>query len=559
MELNPRYLGVVLDPRLDWQAHIGATASKATRTLGAIRKMVAGLKGRGIPASVFVRLYKALVRPQLDYGCELVVCAPPAKLAPLQKVQRLALRSATGAPLAVPTDALCADLAIQPLEVRWRMLLLRWEARVLRLVPSHPLRVQWLASVRPALLGPRGALMASWNQRIGGSLPQRLANVHDQVGLQFEAPVTVEPLGVRHVRLPAAAAPSLTLCPAAKGDHAAARAWTSAQVATALSDPGAAVAFAGGACAANTTAGAGAFWLQRAGHTRQLRASLFGPGTEPLAMELFAICMCLRHLGEAAGGAGGAPRVLHLFADSTTALEWLAGRQAPHTYLTLANELVRLIAASAAAGHIVCLYQAPAHAGIPELDAVVRLAKVVSLRHSARSALGEAVAVFLPTPFSVARRLISSACFAYWSLLWRTVAGVDALRAVKPVPVAAAQHWTGPRARDRDLFLLRNGCCLNAFLFRIAACPSPLCPHRCGVEETPAHFLLECIAYSAARAKLRAVTTEHCGDVALSLPLLLGSSGPREARVSIADAVAAFVQQCGRALLLSPSLVLALG
>ena len=139
------------------------------------------------------------------------------------------------------------------------------------------------------------------------------------------------------------------------------------------------------------------------------------------------------------------------------------------------------------------------------------------------------------------------------------MAGVDALRAVKPVPVAAAQHWTGPRARDRDLFLLRNGCCLNAFLFRIAACPSPLCPHRCGVEETPAHFLLECIAYSAARAKLRAVITEHCGDVALSLPLLLGSSGPREARVSIADAVAAFVQQCGRALLLSPSLVLALG
>ena len=73
-------------------------------------------------------------------------------------------------------------------------------------------------------------------------------------------------------------------------------------------------------------------------------------------------------------------------------------------------------------------------------------------------------------------------------------------------------------------------------------------------------LLLECAAYSAARATLRAVVAEHCGDVALSLPLLLGSSaGPRGVRVAIADAVAAFVRQCGRALLMSPSLVLALG
>ena len=105
-----------------------------------------------------------------------------------------------------------------------------------------------------------------------------------------------------------------------------------------------------------------------------------------------------------------------------------------------------------------------------------------------------------------------------------------------------------------------NACCLNAFLFRIAASPSPLCPFSGGVDETPAHLLLECAAYSAARATLRAVVAEHCGDVALSLPLLLGSSaGPRGVRVAIADAVAAFVRQCGRALLMSPSLVLALG
>ena len=556
-EPNPRYLGLTLDPRLDWQAHIGATASKATRTLGAIRKLVSGLKGRGAPASVFVRLYKALVRPQLDYGCELVVCAPPAKLAPLQKVHRQALRSATGAPLAVSTDALCADLAVQPLEVRWRMLLLRWEARILRLVPTHPLRVQWLASVRPALLGPRGALMSTWNQRLGGSLPQRLANVHDQVGLQLEAPATVEPLGVRPAKLAAAAVPPLSRCPAAKGDRAAARDWAAAQVSAALSDPSAAVAFAVGACAADTASGAGAFWLQRAGHPRQLRASLFGPGADLLGMQLFAIGMCLRHVWEAAAPA---PLVLHLFSDSPSALEWLAGLQAPHTYVTLVNELVRLVAANASAGRTLRLYSVPGHAGVAALDEVGRLAKVVSLRHSARSALGEAVAAFMPTPFLVARRLISAACLAHWGALWRTVAGVDALRALKPTPVAAPEHWSGPRARDRDLFLLRHACCLNAFLFRIAASPSPLCPFRCGVDETPAHLLLECAAYSAARATLRAVVAEHCGDVALSLPLLLGSSaGPRGVRVAIADAVAAFVRQCGRALLMSPSLVLALG
>ena len=70
-------------------------------------------------------------------------------------------------------------------------------------------------------------------------------------------------------------------------------------------------------------------------------------------MQLFSIAMCLRHVWEAAAPA---PLVLHLFSDSPSALEWLAGLQAPHTYVTLVNELVRLVAANASAGRTLRLY-----------------------------------------------------------------------------------------------------------------------------------------------------------------------------------------------------------
>ena len=437
------------------------------------------------------------------------------------------------------------------------MLLLRWEARILRLTHKHPLRIRWLTTVRPALAGPRGALMASWNRRLGGSIVQRLADVHHKLGVQFEVPAAVEPLGARP-NPPLAAGPSLTLCPTPKGDHAAARAWASAQVEAALSDPSAAVAFADGACT-RAQLGAGAFWLQLSGQVRHLRVSLFGPGAEPLGMELFALCMCLRHYWQLccavpAAAGGGPARTLHLFADSLIALQWLSGAQRPKAYTTMFNELLRLMQACMDAGHSLRLVWVPGHAAVPQLSTVDRLAKVASRRHTLRSALGEECAEFLPISFLVARRLIAAACFAHWTASWQSLDGAGALRALKPSPAPAPEHWSGPRARDRSLLLLRHGCCLSAYLFRIAISSSPMCPHGCGVEETPAHFLLECRAYDGPRAALRAAVRKCCSrNPPLSLPLLLGASAPPVARPPIADAVASFVELCGRALLIAPS------
>ena len=87
-------------------------------------------------------------------------------------------------------------------------------------------------------------------------------------------------------------------------------------------------------------------------------------------------------------------------------------------YITMFNELLRLMQACMDAGHSLRLVWVPGHAAVPQLSTVDRLAKVASRRHTLRSALGEECAGFLPISFLVARRLIAAACFAQ-DPLWR--------------------------------------------------------------------------------------------------------------------------------------------
>ena len=83
-----KYLGVILDSCLNFEAHIDFLMDKATKKLGAIRK-VWDLLDR----STTLILYKSLVLPHSDY-CDTVYMTSPLKnLNKLQLIQNSACRT----------------------------------------------------------------------------------------------------------------------------------------------------------------------------------------------------------------------------------------------------------------------------------------------------------------------------------------------------------------------------------------------------------------------------------------------------------------------------------
>ena len=60
---NHKYLGIHLDKKLDFNAHIKEKISKANRGIGMIKKLQSNL-----PRNALFTIYKSFIRPHLDYG-----------------------------------------------------------------------------------------------------------------------------------------------------------------------------------------------------------------------------------------------------------------------------------------------------------------------------------------------------------------------------------------------------------------------------------------------------------------------------------------------------------
>ncbi|XP_062715575.1 uncharacterized protein LOC134291616 [Aedes albopictus] len=110
-----KYLGVILDSKLNWNSHLNYAIDKATNTLW-ISKRTFGNKW-GLRPAMIHWIYTAIVRPRITYAS--LVWWPKTKekcaIKKLGKIQRLAAVSTTGAMRSTPTNALDAMLNILPL------------------------------------------------------------------------------------------------------------------------------------------------------------------------------------------------------------------------------------------------------------------------------------------------------------------------------------------------------------------------------------------------------------------------------------------------------------
>ena len=87
-----KLLGVTLDKKLTFNAHIDENAKKGRQRLGLL-KLLSGSKW-GCKPKTLMRLYKSYIRPVLEYGAPVILGASETYIKKLQIIQNKAIRIA---------------------------------------------------------------------------------------------------------------------------------------------------------------------------------------------------------------------------------------------------------------------------------------------------------------------------------------------------------------------------------------------------------------------------------------------------------------------------------
>ena len=109
-----KHLGIILDTRLSFEKHLETVLCKINKTIGLIRKLQ-----NLLPRSALVTLYKAFVRPHLDYGDILYDQAHNESLhLKLESIQYNACLTITGAIRGSSREKLYQELGFESLQQR---------------------------------------------------------------------------------------------------------------------------------------------------------------------------------------------------------------------------------------------------------------------------------------------------------------------------------------------------------------------------------------------------------------------------------------------------------
>ena len=123
-----KFLGMHRDGSLTWSKHIKTIKQACTRKLNAM-KCLAGQKW-GSDRKMLLRLYQAMIKPKLDYGCEAYGSACMTLLRTLEPVQNSALRMALGAYKTSSITSLHFEAGIKPLEYSRDIKILNYYLRI---------------------------------------------------------------------------------------------------------------------------------------------------------------------------------------------------------------------------------------------------------------------------------------------------------------------------------------------------------------------------------------------------------------------------------------------
>ena len=132
-----KFLGMTFDSKLYWSAHIKKLRTRCLRSLQLLNCL--SRMTWGADRTTLLRVYRSLIRSQLDYGCQIYGSATATTLKTLDSIHHQALRIATGAFRSSPVESLYAEAGEPSLSHRRDKLLLQMYTRLLAMpgTPTH--------------------------------------------------------------------------------------------------------------------------------------------------------------------------------------------------------------------------------------------------------------------------------------------------------------------------------------------------------------------------------------------------------------------------------------
>ena len=126
-----KYLGMIIDRKLDWKDHIKMTKLDCLKRLDLLKHL--SHMSWGSDRLTMLRLYRAIIRSNLDYGSFIYSSAKESTIGVLDPIHNAAIRLSTGAYRSSPVFSLYAESGEPPLRIRRNQLLLQYYARTLQL------------------------------------------------------------------------------------------------------------------------------------------------------------------------------------------------------------------------------------------------------------------------------------------------------------------------------------------------------------------------------------------------------------------------------------------
>lgn len=123
-----KVLGVLIDNKLNFRAHIEETIQKCKCRLNIIKCI--SNQSWGANKNSLLRIYKALILPVIDYGNILYAMAAPTLLKKLETIQNTAIRISSGAHRTSPITSLQIECSIPPLNTRRDKLLMKYAYKI---------------------------------------------------------------------------------------------------------------------------------------------------------------------------------------------------------------------------------------------------------------------------------------------------------------------------------------------------------------------------------------------------------------------------------------------
>ncbi|XP_044745335.1 uncharacterized protein LOC123307183 [Coccinella septempunctata] len=131
-----KYLGVTFDQKLKWGKHIDHMCDRAISQAKIIKSLCR--PSWGSHPTTLLNVYRALVRPHLDFGGILYGRCAKAQLIKLDRVQFSVIRTALGLMKSSPTNIILAESGELPLQSRRLWLAMKYISKIFRFA-NHPL------------------------------------------------------------------------------------------------------------------------------------------------------------------------------------------------------------------------------------------------------------------------------------------------------------------------------------------------------------------------------------------------------------------------------------